>query len=183
MPTCPPESIVELITALDDECDIVIGSRYLAGSSVDRSWGPWRFMVSSVATTLARPLLNCSDPMSGFFAIRCACLPELGRLHPIGYKIGPELIVRGHLRVTEVPIRFPDRSEGHSKMTWRQQVKLLGQLVRRYWDNHRGVARAFCLGLVGESGLIIDISCYLWLRWTGIDHRSARFLSFWPAVT
>ena len=40
-----------------------------------------------------------------------------------------------------------------------------------------------CFGLVGASGLVIDVAGYLGLQWIGLEHRLARFLSFWPAVT
>ena len=179
----PPESIVELLAALDADCDMVVGSRYSAGGSVDRGWSLWRFLISRIASALARPLVNCSDPMSGLFAFRRSALPANEELQPIGFKIGLELMVRGKLRVKEVPIRFSDRNAGSSKMNGRQQFNLVFQLIRLYSYRHGGVVRACCFGLVGASGMIIDISCYLCLQWSGLDHRLARLVSFWPAVT
>ena len=57
--------------------------------------------------------------MSGFFATDRRVLPNLQRLQPVGYKIALELMVRGKLRVKELPIDFRDRSMGSSKMNWR----------------------------------------------------------------
>ena len=179
----PPERIIDLLRALDGGCDMALGSRYAPGGGVDRAWSPWRFLNSRVATLLARPLVRCSDPMSGFFAIDRRTLPEPRTLEPIGYKIALELMVRGRLRVEEVPIGFRDRVRGKSKMGWRQRIDFLRHLYRLYAHRHGGPLRLLCFALVGASGLVIDIVCYLALQWAGVEHRVARFLSFWPAVS
>ena len=179
----PPERIVDLLAALDGDCDIVIGSRYTSGGGVDRSWSLYRVLNSRLATWLARPLVKCSDPMAGFFATRRSRLPELRTLRPMGYKIALELMVRGHLRVREVPIDFRDRSIGFSKMNWRQQIRFLRHLSRLYNYKFGSLARIPLFSVVGASGLIVDLAFYLGLQWAGVEHRLARFLSFWPAVS
>ena len=179
----PPERIVDLLAALDGDCDIVIGSRYTSGGVVDRSWSLYRVLNSRLATWLARPLVRCSDPMAGFFATHRSRLPELRTLRPMGYKIALELMVRGHLRVREVPIDFRDRSIGFSKMNWRQQIRFLRHLSRLYNYKFGSLARIPLFSVVGASGLIVDLAFYLGLQWAGVEHRLARFLSFWPAVS
>ena len=179
----PPERIVDLLAALDGDCDIVIGSRYTSGGIVDRSWSLYRVLNSRLATWLARPLVKCSDPMAGFFATRRSRLPELRTLRPMGYKIALELMVRGHLRVREVPIDFRDRSIGFSKMNWRQQIRFLRHLSRLYNYKFGSLARIPFFSVVGASGLLVDLAFYLGLQWAGVEHRLARFLSFWPAVS
>ncbi len=178
----PPESIVDLLAALDGDCDMVIGSRYAPGGVVDRTWGLYRVLNSRLATWLARPLVKYADPMSGFFATRRGALPELPTVRPIGYKIALDLMVRGRLRVREVPIEFRDRSVGLSKMNWRQQVRFLRHLSRLYNHKFGSMARVPFFSAVGASGLAIDLACYLGLQWAGVEHRLARFLSFWPAA-
>jgi dolichol-phosphate mannosyltransferase len=128
----PPERIVDLLAALDDGCDIVVGSRYLPGASVDPAWGRRRALVSRLGTWLARPLSACRDPLSGFFATDRRRLPELDSLRPLGYKIALELMVRGRLRVREVPIRFVDRRRGKSNLSWRTHLDFLRHLRRLY---------------------------------------------------
>ena len=179
----PPERIIDLLRALDGGCDMALGSRYAPGGGVDRAWSPWRFLNSRVATLLARPLVGCSDPMSGFFAIDRRTLPDPRTLQPIGYKIALELMVRGRLRVKEVPIGFRDRVRGKSKMGWRQQIDFLRHLYLLYVHRHGGPLRVLCFALVGASGFVIDLVCYLALQWAGVEHRVARLLSFWPAVS
>ena len=179
----PPERIADLLAALDSQCDMVLGSRYAPGGVVDQTWSAWRVLNSRVATSLALPLVSCTDPMAGFFATDRRVLPDLQRLQPTGYKIALELMVRGQLRVKELPIDFRDRSLGASKMNWRQQLNYLRHLSRLYRFKFGGIARLLCFGLVGASGLVIDVAVYLGLQWIGLEHRLARFLSFWPAVT
>ena len=179
----PPANIAHLLATLDSSCDIVVGSRYIAGGTFERNWGPLRFLNSRVASLLARPLTKCSDPMSGFFAINRGALPDTGTLRPLGYKVALELIVRGRLRVKEIPIGFRDRAVGVSKMNWRQQIKFLRHLRRLYFFKFGGITQVMLFGMVGASGFVLDASCYLGLQWAGLEHRLARFLSFWPAVT
>ena len=179
----PPERITDLLAALDSDCDMVVGSRYAPGGVIDRTWSRWRMLNSRLATSLALPLVSCSDPMAGFFATDRCALPDLKTLQPIGYKIALELMVRGKLRVREVPIDFRDRSLGSSKMNWRQQLNFMRHLYRLYRYKFGGPARLLCFILVGTSGLVIDVAVYLGLQWIGLEHRLARFLSFWPAVT
>ncbi len=178
----PPESIVDLLAALDDDCDMVIGSRYAPGGAVDRSWSLYRVLNSRLATLLARPLVGHADPMSGFFATRRSALPDLPTVRPMGYKIALDLMVRGRLRVREVPIAFRDRSVGDSKMNWRQQIRFLRHLSRLYNHKFGSMARVPFFSVVGASGLAVDLACYLGLQWAGLEHRLARFLSFWPAA-
>ena len=179
----PPERIVDLLAALDDGCDMAVGSRYAPGGFVERRWNLADFMNSRAATALARHLTNCSDPMSGFFAVRRRVLPDPAKLHPIGYKIGLELMVRGRLQVREVPILFATRVAGSSKTGWLQRINAVRHLCRLYVFKYGGAARALIFGLVGASGLAVDVAVYLGLASLGLEHRLARLASFWPAVT
>ena len=179
----PPERIGALLAALDGDCDFAVGSRYVAGGGIDAGWGLLRRLNSRIATVLALPLVRCSDPMSGFFATDRRWLPDLDRLRPIGYKIGLELMVRGRLRVREVPIGFSDRDRGKSKMSARQQLNYLRHLHRLYTHRYGDAARLTSFGLVGASGFLIDLVFYFALQGLGLEHRLARFAAFWPAVT
>lgn len=178
----PPDRIPDLLEVLS-RSEMAIGSRYISGGSLDREWSRWRRLISRAATLLAAPLTTCSDPMSGFFAVDRRSLPEFGGLRPLGYKIGLELMVRGGLVTREVPIDFSDRKQGASKLNWRQQLKFLRHLSRLYRFRFPNFSRFVCFGLVGASGFVVDVSCWQGLQWLGLEHRWARFLSFWPAAT
>ena len=129
----PPSSIPAMLAALDG-VDMVVGSRYVAGGEIDVDWGWHRRVVSRAGTRLARPLAACTDPLSGFFALDRRAVGDLARLKPIGYKIGLELMVRGRLRVGEVPIAFRDRDQGNSKFNLTEQLRFIRHLLRLYRD-------------------------------------------------
>ena len=129
----PPSCIPAMLAALDG-VDMVVGSRYTAGGEIDVDWGWHRRVISRAGTLLARPLVACTDPLSGFFALDRRAAPDLAQLKPIGYKIGLELMVRGRLRVGEVPIAFRDRGRGKSKFNLTEQCRFIRHLGRLYRD-------------------------------------------------
>ncbi|MFH1747412.1 MAG: polyprenol monophosphomannose synthase [Planctomycetota bacterium] len=129
----PPEAIPALLAALDDpDVNMAIGSRFVPGGQVDSDW-PWHRQLNSwAARMLARPLTNVRDMMAGFFAVRRNEL-TLDNLHPIGYKIALELIVRHRWKhVVEVPISFADRAAGQTKLNLAEQFRYLRHLWRLY---------------------------------------------------
>ena len=129
----PPEVIPDMLAALRAGADFVLGSRYVNGGTTAEGWGLFRFLNSKVATYLARPLTNVSDPMSGFFALPRAVFARAENPSPLGYKIGLELLVRCRCRnVREVPIHFANREHGESKLTLQQQMLYLRHLARLY---------------------------------------------------
>jgi len=181
----PAAAIPELIRPIQSgHADMVIGSRYVEGGSFDRRWDFWRFVNSQLATLLVKPLLSCADPMSGFLAVNRRILPQRSELNPIGYKIGLEILVRTNCsNFQEIPIRFSDRDKGDSKMNLLQQFNYLRHLRRLYLYRFPGPAELLHFLAVGSSGFIIDVTAYYLLQLIGIEHRLARALSFWPAVT
>lgn len=181
----PPQEIPAMLAVLDEHPDaFVVGSRYVSGGSFDRDWSLWRFLNSHVATLLARPLVKCSDPMSGFILFDRRHLGDLSNLRPMGYKIGLELMVRGNFgAVYEVPIAFRDRELGTSKMDLNQQIKYLRHLRRLYLYRYGGLAEFLHFGAVGASGFVVDVSFYYLFQFLGLDHYVARALSFWPAAS
>ena len=129
----PPERIPDLLAALDAGCDMVVGSRYASGASTAGDWGWARVLNSRIATVLAASLVTCSDPMAGFLpgGPPRPARPRDAPAH-VGYKIGLGLMVRGRLRVREVPIAFDDRRRGKSKLGGRQRLDYLRHLGRLY---------------------------------------------------
>ena len=130
----PPTSVPALVAAVrSPACDLALGSRFTAGGAVDPNWSSFRRLNSKVATWLARGLTTAADPMAGFFAIKKSTLARATTLRPLGYKIALELIVRCNCRrIVEIPIVFPDRTLGESKLSLRQQLLYLRHLGRLY---------------------------------------------------
>lgn len=181
----PPDLIPAMYrTLLEDESAFVVGSRYVEHGSFDRRWSLWRFFNSHIATLITRPLVQCQDPMSGFFAFRRDQIEDYDRLNPIGYKIGLELMVRGNFSVVrEVPINFSDREIGESKLNLNQQIKFLRHLRRLYTARFGTLGEFLSYGAVGAGGFVVDLAFYYLLQIMGMPHQLARACSFWPAVS
>ena len=178
-----PEHIERLLTDLDADHDMVIGSRCVTEASADRASGPRCWSSSLVSTVLTRPLVNCTDPKSGFFAVDKCALPNLASLRPAGSAIGLELIVRGRLRVAEAPIPCRASDLGLDNMSFREQWDFLRHLSRLYRFKFGSASRMVSFALVGVSGFVVDLAGYVGLQSLGAGHVVARLLSFWPAVT
>ncbi len=105
--------------------DIVIGSRYAAGGSVDENWGPLRKLLSWWANRVYTPTilsLPLKDATGGYRLYRRDCLIglDLDRIKANGYVFMVELIYvacRLGYSVGELPIHFADRQHGSSKMS------------------------------------------------------------------
>jgi len=123
----PPEKLVELVTALET-CDVALGSRYVAGGSVDERWPLWRKGLSAWGNFYARTILGLSicDVTGGFRLWRRETLlgMPLELLRSNGYAFQIELVYVAQLlgfSQKEVPIHFADRRWGQSKMSFRIQ--------------------------------------------------------------
>jgi dolichol-phosphate mannosyltransferase len=118
-------------------------------------------LLSGVATFVARALFPSrlrpvSDPMSGFLLVRRDAV-ELERLHPRGFKILLELLLRNPvLRVGEVPVQFGRRYAGESKASLGQGLLYLRQLaaLRVAGAKASSLTRAWILGARGVARML-----------------------------
>lgn len=118
-----PRYLPDLLECAADS-DVVIGSRYVPGGSVDDNWGLPRKLLSWWANSVyVRLLLGLPvrDATGGFRLWRRAALEslEIGQVKSNGYVFQVEMICmahRGGCRIAEFPIHFPDRVAGDSKM-------------------------------------------------------------------
>jgi len=125
----PPEKLVELAEAIQN-CDMVIGSRYTAGGSLDERWPAWRKALSAWGNFYARTILGMHnrDVTGGFRLWRREALQRmpLDKIRSNGYVFQVELTyiaTRLGFRIKEVPIHFADRRWGTSKMSLRIQIE------------------------------------------------------------
>jgi len=108
---------------LSTGADVVIGSRYVPGGSLDEGWSWWRRFMSWWANLYSRTLLGIRvrDMTAGFKLWRNSALLEigLGSIRSNGYIFQVEmayLCERLGFRIIEVPIHFEDRRIGQSKL-------------------------------------------------------------------
>lgn len=177
----PPELVPELLSVGERTgAELVVASRYAGAGSAVGLANRARSLVSRSATTLAkvafpRRLADCTDPMSGFFAVRRAAV-DLDRLKPRGFKILLEIIARSpRLRLTEVPFEFGARHSGESKASVTEGLRYVSKLVslRCASGVNTGVlARAAGFGAVGASGIVVN-SAALWLFVGGLGAHLA----------
>src|SRR6266508_2745482 len=117
--------------------DVVIGSRYIEGGSLDDRWPRWRKALSAFGNFYARTILNSSlhDMTTGFRMWRREALQAmpLDRIRSNGYIFLVEMAYVAYLmgfRISEVPIHFADRRWGKSKMSLKIQL----EAAVRIWD-------------------------------------------------
>jgi dolichol-phosphate mannosyltransferase len=117
-----PKSLLTLL-AKTEECDLVIGSRYISGVNVV-NWPMSRLILSYAANMYTRFVtgLPVRDATAGFKCYRRAVLEslDLDAITSNGYSFQIEtnfMVWKKGFRVCEVPIVFVDRRAGVSKMS------------------------------------------------------------------
>jgi dolichol-phosphate mannosyltransferase len=136
----PPEKIPEMLAALED-CDLVVGSRYVPGGSVDKEWPLWRKGLSAFGSFYARTILHTQiHDMTGGFRLwrRKALLAlPLERVRSNGYSFQVEMAYLAHrlgMRCREVPFYFKERSWGKSKMSFQIQAEAAIRVWKLMWE-------------------------------------------------
>jgi dolichol-phosphate mannosyltransferase len=137
-----PNKLVDLMAALQ-KCDMVLGSRYIPGGSLDERWPAWRKGLSAFGNFYARTILGIPvrDVTGGYRVWRRHTLQRmpLERVRSNGYSFQVEmayLAYRLGFTFEEVPIHFADRRWGQSKMSLRIQAEAAVR-VWQFWLNYR----------------------------------------------
>ena len=131
-----PNVLIEMARRIAN-CDVVIGSRYTKGGSLDKNWPLWRKLLSGFGNTYARTILRfpLRDVTTGFRMWRREALSNmpLDRIRSSGYIFLVEMAYVAFLMeydIVEVPIHFEDRRFGKSKMS----LKIQMEAAMRIWD-------------------------------------------------
>jgi dolichol-phosphate mannosyltransferase len=131
-----PSVLVEMARCIES-CDVVIGSRYTNGGSLDQNWPLWRKALSAFGNTYARTILNfpLRDVTTGYRMWRRQVLEKipLDRIRSSGYVFLVEMAYVAYLmgfKIVETPIHFSDRRWGKSKMS----LKIQMEAATRVWD-------------------------------------------------
>jgi len=135
----PPGRLPVMLEALVD-ADVVIGSRYTPGGSVDKTWPLFRKFLSWFGNTYARTILGLpiKDTTGGYRLWRKDALEAIHfeETRSSGYVFIVELAYMAKLaglKFKEVPIYFAERSYGDSKMSLRIQI----EAAFRVWQLRR----------------------------------------------
>jgi len=135
-----PNKIPEMVRKLEN-CDLVIGSRYISGGSVDKNWPEWRKYLSAFANFYARTILRLPqhDVTAGFRLWRRETLLGMPfeRIQSNGYIFMVEMTYLAYClqyNIGEVPIYFADRRLGESKMSIKMQVEAALRVWSVWWN-------------------------------------------------
>ena len=145
----------------NNHADLVVGSRYVAGGSIER-FSASRAQGSRAANLIARRLLGVglADPMSGFFVIRRERFERLApELSIHGFKILLDIVAtaRGGLRIVELPYTFGARLHGDSKFASLIVLDFIGLILSKLTRNALSL-RFVLFALVGAVGLLVHLA-------------------------
>ena len=126
-----PAYLPQLLAAAETRYDLALGSRYVPGGGTT-DWGIIRQMISRGGNLYARAILGLPvmDATGGFRCYRRRVLEtiNLDDIQSNGYAFQIELVyrtMRAGFRIGELPIIFPDRRVGRSKMSKRIVLEAL----------------------------------------------------------
>jgi dolichol-phosphate mannosyltransferase len=146
-----PSALVDMAILLES-CDVVLGSRYVQGGSVDKQWPLWRKSLSAFGNFYARTILNLPlhDVTTGYRMWRRETLQRmpLERIQSSGYVFLVEMMYLAHclqFKIGESPIYFADRRWGKSKMSLKIQAEAAMRIWQVLW-NFRDLKKAGTAG-------------------------------------
>ena len=142
-----PAALVNMAELLKTQ-DVVLGSRYTAGGSVDQQWPIWRKSLSAFGNFYAKTILGLPlhDVTTGYRMWRRETLNQMPfeRIQSNGYVFLVEMAYLAHcleFKIGESPIYFADRRLGKSKMSLKIQVEAAVRIWQVWW-NYRDLKRA-----------------------------------------
>lgn len=130
-----PYYLPALLAAAEERYDLVLGSRYVPGGRTT-DWGILRKVISRGGNLYARAILDLPvmDATGGFRCYRRRVLEaiDLSAITSNGYSFQIEMVyrtMRANFQIGEIPIVFPDRRVGRSKMSRR----IVLEAIRTVW--------------------------------------------------
>jgi dolichol-phosphate mannosyltransferase len=135
-----PAALPEMVRKLET-CDMVLGSRYVQGGSVDKDWPQWRKSLSAFANFYARSILRLPfhDVTTGYRLWRRETLMQIPfeKIQSSGYVFLVEMAYLTHcleFKIGESPIYFADRRFGKSKMSFKIQMEAALRIWQVWWS-------------------------------------------------
>jgi dolichol-phosphate mannosyltransferase len=144
---------------------LIIGSRFAPGGSTP-NFSMWRRFQSLFGNWLIwflGGLPRIHDCTSGYRCIKTELIKkcDLSFLSTRGYSFQSSLLfelLRNGARVIEIPIEFPDRIHGESKLSFRDQVEFLVNIGKIRFRKSEEFVK-FCV--VGGSGVFVNMGIYV----------------------
>jgi dolichol-phosphate mannosyltransferase len=160
-----PKLIPFFVTLYNNGFSLVIGSRFAPGGSTP-NFGLYRKFLSFFGNWLIRffgGLPRLHDCTSGYRLIKSDLIQkcDMKNLSTRGYSFQTSLLfelLRNGAKVLEIPITFPDRKHGESKLALQDQVEFVVNLAKirfgKYYEYMRFV-------FIGTIGTVINLGMYV----------------------
>lgn len=136
-----PEYLPDFILMLNEDCGLIIGSRYvMGGDSV--GWPLTRKIISYFANHITRLILSLTvkDATSGYRAYSSKILKQINyaTVRSDGYAFQVEMVQRcqkAGVTIHEIPIVFVNRKHGKSKLTLKEIWQFLKSVINLLLTN------------------------------------------------
>ena len=160
-----PEDVPRLISAIEDGADFVIGSRYVPGGSVPKTWNLVRRLNSMGGNLAARYIAGIPqirDCTAGFRAIRASLLRRIdfSNLRVQGYAFQVAMLhaaVEEGGRIREIPVDFVDRKQGESKLRLSDIIEFA---LNVWWIRLQNSRTFIKFAIVGASGVLVNLGLF-----------------------
>lgn len=158
------EDIPTLLAKIEEDYDLIIGSRYVPGGKIPDDWGFKRKFFSVVGNWICR--IGFLQPKIHDFTTGFKLTKVKGNLdsynldgfysNSFAYKIQmtAEMVNSGK-KVTEVPIVFEPRTEGESKLIKNELGDFLRTILLFQLHNPK-LQRFIKFGIVGGTGFVVN---------------------------
>jgi len=185
-----PSIIPAMLDSLAGGADLVLGSRYIKGGGIPKSWPFYRKFLSIVGNQFIRFVMgrfSIHDWTTGYRAIDRSLinkiLPMMGNATFAGYSWQIGFLVKSiqeGYKIAEVPFVFRDRISGKSKLGPEYIINNLRYIMKtRIQEIFK--SRIFKFLITGGTGTIVQIIALYFYR-MGLGYQIANFLSIETAI-
>jgi dolichol-phosphate mannosyltransferase len=162
-----PKILPLFVTLYNNGFSLVIGSRFAPGGTTP-NFGLYRKFLSFFGNWLVRflgGLPRLHDCTSGYRLIKSDLIQkcDMKNLSTRGYSFQTSLLfelLRNGAKVLEIPIMFPDRKHGVSKLALQDQVEFMVNLVKIRFGKYYEFVR---YGFIGTFGIFVNLGIYVTL--------------------
>jgi len=136
-----PEDIPKLVRKIMEGYDVVYGSRFIAGGSVE-GYPRLKLIANRLFNNIVRLLfgLKHKDITNAFKAYRREVFEEIGDLESEGFDLTVEIPLKAHVlgfKSAEVPVRWYGRRKGEAKLKLSRNALIYGRRLLKLfvWGN------------------------------------------------
>lgn len=159
-----PEDIPKLIGRIEEGYEVVYGSRFIDGSTID-GYPAAKMFANRLFNNIVRLLFGIrhKDVTNAFKAYRSEVLDEIGNIEASGFDITVEIPMKAHIlgfKSTEVPVAWHSRKSGEANLKLSENASLYGKrLLKMFvWGNLVSLRALFGAVVKGSwIGLILAI--------------------------